>query len=92
MTIVEQPSDETAAKSRGAESSGEKSTGELYHYRKREHVSGRILTSEDVANQLPRSWDQRQKVFILFITALVQISMNLNASIFGNAFKDLEQT
>lgn len=62
-----------------------------WHCRRNEEVEGRILTEADLGDKNPKNFKLRLKVAIILVTALVQISMNLNASIFGNAYSGLQE-
>lgn len=50
-----------------------------------------ILTESDIADHLASKWSKWRKWLVLGTLCVVQISMNLNASIYGNAVKGLEK-
>ena len=64
----------------------------LQHHRLGE-VEGYVLTEDDEAVQasLAHNFSERKKWWVLLSVCYVQISMNLNASIFGSANEDLRE-
>jgi hypothetical protein len=63
----------------------------LWHRKRGEHVEGTLLKEEDVPELLARNFSSRKKWMILHVIAFLQISMNLNASIFGSANHTLRE-
>jgi hypothetical protein len=58
----------------------------LWHKKRRESVEGTLLTEENAPQGLlARDFSESKKWVILNVIAFLQISMNLNASIFGSA-------
>jgi predicted MFS family arabinose efflux permease len=47
------------------------------------------LTEADCYDELPFSWSKRKKWAIIIVPALIQISMNLNASLYSNGIRGM---
>ena len=63
----------------------------LFHKKRNELVEGRLITEADCPEKFAHNFSPSKKIWILFVVSVLQISMNLNASIMGSAYGNLAE-